>query len=996
MGSRRARKPRPAATAEGADLPLISCVMLTADRPEFMLQSAALFNRQTYPRRELIIVDAGAAGAPQIPTGEQIRYFRLPPGLSAGDQLAYALSQARGEFLTLWDDAAWSAEQRLAYQLAPLLDRTAAISALSEGLRMNLRAGQFHRSASGPETRTAVIRTTAWEQAGTDFHTAVANLLKDAKQKTVLGNEGMWIAIDHEHNTAGTPVADPPLPPADKAFYARYVRKVKPRRPARAPKRHRMVSCIMPTANRRAFLPHAIRLFQQQDYVPRELVILDDGDDPVGDLIPDDPSIRYFRLTGRRTVGAKRNLACEYAAGEFIVHWDDDDYSAPSRIRLQVEHLLQTGADICGLSQVYFAGPDREQAWIYRYGAGDRPWVCGGTFCYWRTLWERNRFTDDSIGEDNGFVWSDVPKTISAMDDNSFYLATIHPANTSPKYTADSRWNSVPVDHVRAIAGESWPELATLLTGRAGMLSSRVPRGPESGRDAALVTLGAGIGDIIRVTPLIRVMESLGYEVDVAVETDYPESVSLLEGAPEIRTLFHRASPWAGHGGSQNLEALSAREYAIAVHPPWTYAGQFPVAARRTLSVPHDEWINRGIAYAVETLAEAAGWRGPLPGPIAMGSGRNFDLPEGTIALHPGCKPGWYWKKWHGFEELATMFPNVAIVGTPDDLRNGDTYFGRTFAWPDSALYFVGNIGLKDTASLLSQCRALISNDSGLMHLGAAVGVPVFGIFGITSPAREAMPFPNLFPITKQLPCEPACRLQPARRECEHNLRCLQTLTPAEVFARVESLVPKSGAVPQARYEERYFESGGTGGWEDGYHWHILGEFYEKLGTFLTGCFPSGESFLDAACGKGFLVRVLRRAGRECWGFDTSKCAVAHAVDGAREWIELASVDGYRFDRPFDVLLLLDMLDHLTPEQARGFLVRARRSTSACAVVALDPGGTLRHDRARITRRPAAWWHELFLQAGWKKDHLHRALEQRWQAEAHRAGIDWEIAIYAP
>jgi heptosyltransferase-1 len=87
---------------------------------------------------------------------------------------------------------------------------------------------------------------------------------------------------------------------------------------------------------------------------------------------------------------------------------------------------------------------------------------------------------------------------------------------------------------------------------------------------------------------------------------------------------------------------------------------------------------------------------------------------------------------------------------------------------------------------VLSRCAALVANDSGLMHLGVALGVPTFGIFGITSPARESMAAPNMTAITKGLPCEPACRRGPwGRRDCEHHLRCLRTLTADDVLARL-------------------------------------------------------------------------------------------------------------------------------------------------------------------------------------------------------------------
>jgi hypothetical protein len=119
-----------------------------------------------------------------------------------------------------------------------------------------------------------------------------------------------------------------------------------------------LVSCIMPTADRRAFVPHAIRYFQRQDYAKRELIILDDGSDPVGDLITDDPRIRYLRMHERRTIGAKHNLGCELARGDIIVHWDDDDWFAEWRLSYQVSELLKHPTmTLSGLSRVLFYSP---------------------------------------------------------------------------------------------------------------------------------------------------------------------------------------------------------------------------------------------------------------------------------------------------------------------------------------------------------------------------------------------------------------------------------------------------------------------------------------------------------------------------------------------------------------------------------------------------------------------------------------------------------------
>jgi ADP-heptose:LPS heptosyltransferase len=210
----------------------------------------------------------------------------------------------------------------------------------------------------------------------------------------------------------------------------------------------------------------------------------------------------------------------------------------------------------------------------------------------------------------------------------------------------------------------------------------------------------------------------------------------------------------------------------------------------RAMAFDHARWLAEGDSRGIERIARDMGWSGDMPEPFAMASERRFDLPAGTVAIHPGCKGEWPWKKWHGFDELAHKFRSVVIVGTKEDLLKTGTYFQRDFEWPEQAHNFVGRLSLADTAALLRECAALVSNDSGFMHLAVALVVPTFGIFGITSPQREGMRSKNFYPITKGLPCEAACHAGTwGRRDCEYHLQCLKTLTAEEVFMKVTAVV---------------------------------------------------------------------------------------------------------------------------------------------------------------------------------------------------------------
>ena len=300
---------------------------------------------------------------------------------------------------------------------------------------------------------------------------------------------------------------------------------------------------------------------------------------------------------------------------------------------------------------------------------------------------------------------------------------------------------------------------------------------------SALIAAARGVGDIVRMTPLVRACARLGYDVDVLLAPDYAGAASLVRGAPDIRRLYVLPSPWNGSGPT-DIAGLDERTYDVAIHTVWTTVYRRHVRARREIVFDRSTWLAHGDPGCIAAAAREVGWVGPLPPPFVMSSGRPFGLPRGTVALHPGCKPDWPWKKWHGFDELAARLPHVAIVGTSSDVDNRRTYFGRDFAWPPHARSFVGALDLADTAALLRECAALVSNDSGLMHVGAALGVPTYGIFGITSPVRETVPVANLIAVEKGLPCESACRRGSwGRRNCDRQLECLRTLSAGDVLA---------------------------------------------------------------------------------------------------------------------------------------------------------------------------------------------------------------------
>lgn len=191
----------------------------------------------------------------------------------------------------------------------------------------------------------------------------------------------------------------------------------------------------MPTsAARRNFILFAVLFFQRQSYPNTELIVLDDEAGAIEYLIPSADNIRYYKTNRKLSTGAKRNLACEHAHGEYTLNWDDDDWYAPDWITRQVNALQQSDSDICGLKDFYFYRPSEHAAWKYRYYNSKRDWVAGATMAYKRSHWRCYPFKDMQVGEDNDFAWNSGGKVFAHSYIDGF-VSILHDNNTSPKNT---------------------------------------------------------------------------------------------------------------------------------------------------------------------------------------------------------------------------------------------------------------------------------------------------------------------------------------------------------------------------------------------------------------------------------------------------------------------------------------------------------------------------------------------------------------------------------
>ena len=158
-------------------------------------------------------------------------------------------------------------------------------------------------------------------------------------------------------------------------------------------------------------------------------------------------------------------------------------------------------------------------------------------------------------------------------------------------------------------------------------------------------------------------------------------------------------------------------------------------------------------------------------------------VPHGTSWVAMNVSARWPTKRWPAasFAEVADRLQQegcgaVVMIGGPDE-RTDVARVSRMMKTPAIDLTGATTVGL--LPALLSRAALIITNDSGPMHIAAAVGTPVVALFGPTSAARTGPYGVGHAVLTGKVPCSPCFS-----RTC-HNalpLECLRTVSPQQVL----------------------------------------------------------------------------------------------------------------------------------------------------------------------------------------------------------------------
>jgi heptosyltransferase II len=322
-----------------------------------------------------------------------------------------------------------------------------------------------------------------------------------------------------------------------------------------------------------------------------------------------------------------------------------------------------------------------------------------------------------------------------------------------------------------------------------------------------LIVAPSWIGDTILAQPLFARLHEL--HPDLALDVlAAPWSAPLLARMPEVRRVI--PSPFRHGrfdlGGRWALgRQLASERYDQAIVLPNTWKSALPVffagipqrtgftgEARAGLLNDRrnlDETAVPLLAERYAQLAEPAGVppRRPLTLPRLTSTPaqqeaarRALGLPPDAVAVVfcPGAEygPAKRWPARH-FATLSGMLPGpVWLIGSEKDAAVGAEIERLS---DGRAVNLCGRTSLEQAIDLIAGARFVVSNDSGLMHVAAALDRPMAALFGSSSPGYTPPLSPHARIISLGLECSPCFK-----RECPlGHLRCLNDLTPEQVAA---------------------------------------------------------------------------------------------------------------------------------------------------------------------------------------------------------------------
>ena len=326
-----------------------------------------------------------------------------------------------------------------------------------------------------------------------------------------------------------------------------------------------------------------------------------------------------------------------------------------------------------------------------------------------------------------------------------------------------------------------------------------------------LILKPSSLGDVVQALPVLRLLKRHlpASEIYWWVDSKF---APLLEGDPDLTGVvrFERrrwASPLHWPEAFRSIRWLRAQHFdwvidlqclarsgafawlangnfLIGLDEPREGArGFYDIAVRRASFHTHAvDWYLAVLPQLGVPVHKNFQWLPERPGITATLKSKWQTAGTRWIALQPGAR--WPNKRWpvDYFTELAGRFAKnfpdtrFAILGDSLDRPLGEIL---SRAAPERCLNLCGQTSLLEMVEWLRLCHLMVTNDTGPMHVAAALGKPLVALFGPTEPRRTG-PYGQLHNVLRiELPCSPCFRSYCTYRKPNE---CLKAISPATVF----------------------------------------------------------------------------------------------------------------------------------------------------------------------------------------------------------------------
>ncbi|MDH3198107.1 MAG: glycosyltransferase family 9 protein [Candidatus Krumholzibacteria bacterium] len=328
-----------------------------------------------------------------------------------------------------------------------------------------------------------------------------------------------------------------------------------------------------------------------------------------------------------------------------------------------------------------------------------------------------------------------------------------------------------------------------------------------------LIIRFSSLGDCVLLCPLAAALKRSGVEeVAVVTKRAYAGLFACATGVDRVVAFEPRASAaglmrlaraWRGRGhmvldahNTWRSRLLAARLGGAHARFAKHYAERLGlIVLKRPAEVP--TMLERYGALAATVGVEASLAPGGLTLPVRARTEAAGRLAGGDsfIAIAPGAR--WPSKRWPAerFRALVVRLAHehglrVLLLG---DGRDRGAASGIAEALDERCVDVTGRASIVESAALLERCVGFVGNDSGLMHLAEAVGVPVTALFGPTVSTFGY--FPSLErskSVERDLPCRPCSRNGAA--PCPRGTReCIEGIPEATVYGAVADMLAGRG-----------------------------------------------------------------------------------------------------------------------------------------------------------------------------------------------------------